>query len=456
MNVDDHWPRYEPTDSAPWNLRRVVHLHRRAGFAGTWDELSRDLADGPQASIDRFLQGRAYTTGLPADFDTVSQALSDAAVSSSNPQRLKAWWFYRMIFSADPLAERLTLQWHNHFATSNAKVDSVEMMRDQNVALRERAKKSFNELLPAAIKSPAMLVWLDADKNRAGHANENLGRELLELFTLGIGNYREQDVQQAARALTGWRVVGRTFRNDEKIHDPDEKTILGQTGNFDGDDLLKILLAHPATARRIAGRICSMLLGETIVEPAAIDTLAEGLREHNLDIAWAVKTVLRSQRFFADDSIAARFVAPAEFIVAAVRALECFSQPPSTLLLAEAAARMGQDLFYPPNVGGWNEGKSWLNSGAIVARTSFAAALVEGRLVHDNRPPDFAALVERHASTTDLAGAMRWLGELLFGGLPRETIDLVTREAARTADPRRAPLATAVLLLLSRPEAYLG
>jgi hypothetical protein len=117
---------------------------------------------------------------------------------------------------------------------------------------------------------------------------------------------------------------------------------------------------------------------------------------------------------------------------------------------------MGQDLFYPPNVGGWNEGKSWLNSGAIVARIGFAAALVEGRLFHDNTPPDFAALVERHASTTDLAGATRWLGELLFGGLPRETTDLVAHEAMRSADPRRTPLATAVLLLLSRPESYLG
>ncbi|HEY4308743.1 MAG TPA: DUF1800 domain-containing protein [Pirellulales bacterium] len=451
-----YWPRYEPSEQAPWNLRRVVHLHRRAGFAGTWQELTRDLSDGPQASIDRFLHGNAYSTALPDDFETVSQALSDAAVSSSNPQRLKAWWLYRMIFSANPLAERLTLLWHNHFATSNAKVDSVEMMRDQNVTLRASASKSFKELLPAVVKGPAMLVWLDADKNRAGHANENLGRELLELFTLGIGHYTEDDVQQAARALTGWRVVGRAFRNDEKIHDAGDKTILGHTARFSGDDLLAIVLAQPATAHRIAARICRMLLGEASVEPGAVDALGEGLREHDLDIGWAVETVLRSEQFFAENAVGQRFVAPPEYVVGAVRALECLAQPPSTLLLAEAATRIGQDLFYPPNVGGWNEGRSWLNTSAVVARTGFASALVEGRLMHDNTPPDFAALVERHASTADLSGATRWLGELLFGGLPSETIDLVAREAARNADPRRSPLATAVLFLLSRPEAYLG
>ncbi|HVU87843.1 MAG TPA: DUF1800 domain-containing protein [Pirellulales bacterium] len=449
------WPRYEPSAAAPWNLRRVVHLHRRAGFAGTWSELARDLADGPQASIDRFLAGHAYGAA-PADFETVSRALADAAVSSSNPQRLKAWWFYRMVFSDDPLAERLTLMWHNHFATSNAKLDSVGMMRDQNVAFRAGARKPFGELLPSIVKGPAVLVWLDADKNRAGHANENLGRELLELFTLGIGHYSEEDVQQAARALTGWRVVGSEFHNDEKSHDDGEKTILGRSGKFTGDDLLTIVLAHPATAHRLAWRICRTFLGESGVEPAALEALAAGLRERDLDVSWGVETVLRSQRFFSDDAIGTRIVGPPEYIAGAVRALECFAQPPSTLLLADAAGRMGQDLFYPPNVGGWNEGKSWLSSSAIVARSGFAAALVDGRLTHDNTPPDVAALVERHASTTDLAGATRWLGELLYGGLATETIELVVQEAMRAATPQRSPLATTVLLLLSRPEAYLG
>jgi len=301
-----------------------------------------------------------------------------------------------------------------------------------------------------------VLIWLDADKNRAGHANENLGRELLELFTLGIGHYSEDDVQQSARALTGWKVVGNQFRFDDKGHDDGEKTILGRTGKFTGDDLLKIAAGEPATAGRLAWRICRTMLGESGADSGAIAALAAGLRERDLDVGWAVETVLRSERFFAAASIGSRVAGPPEYVVGAVRALECFAQPPSTLLLAESAARMGQDLFYPPNVGGWPEGRAWLSSGAIVARASFAAALVDGRLTHDGAPLDLAALIERHASTTDLAGSVRWLGELLFGGLPQETIEIVSREAARTAGQGRPPLATAVLLLLSRPEAYLA
>ncbi len=456
MADSKHWKAYEPNAAAPWNLRRVVHLHRRAGLAGTWAELARDLADGPAKAIDRFVTGKAYSVGQPADFATVSTALSDAAVASSNPQRLKAWWVYRMIFSADPLRERLTLAWHNHFATSNAKVDSVEMMRDQNETLRAQATGRFGELLTQAVKWPAMLVWLDADKNRAGHANENLARELMELFTLGIGHFSEQDVQQSARALTGWRVVGRQFHFDSHGHDEGEKTILGRTGKFGGDDLLKILLDQPATAPRLAWRICRSLLAETSITPDAITELADGLRARDLDMAWGVATVLRSERFFADADLGQRVVAPAEFVAGAVRALECLAQPPSTLLLAESISRMGQDLFYPPNVGGWREGQAWLNSGAILARVNFAAALVDGKLTHDGTPPDLAALVERHASTADLRGATRWLSELLLGGLPDETIELVASEALRASAGRRSPLATATMLLLARPEAYLA
>lgn len=456
-NVDSSlWARWQPSETEPWNLRRVVHLHRRAGFAGTWSELERDLADGPAAAIDRFLSGHAYSTAQPADFATVSLALADAAASSSNPQRLKAWWLYRMIFSPDPLCERLAMMWHNHFATSNAKVGNVDLMRQQNDVFRQCAKGPFAELLSRAVKGPAMLEWLDADKNRAGHANENLGRELLELFSLGIGHYSEDDVQQAARALTGWKVVGTEFRFDQRGHDDGDKTILGQTGKFNGDDLLKIVSAQPATAHRLAWRICRTLLGEAGADPAAVAALADGLQKRDLNIGWGVETVVRSARFFSAKNLGARVTGPPEYGVGAVRALECLTRPPSTLLLAEWMARMGQDLFYPPNVGGWQEGRGWLGSGAMIARTSFAAALVDGRLAHDGTPPDLAALVERHASASSLSGSIQWFGELLFGGLPRETVEAIERQAMRSTTGQRPPLATAVLLLLSRPEAYLA
>ena len=156
----------------------------------------------------------------------MARTIGDAAVASGNPNRLKAWWLYRMLFSPDPLGERLTLMWHNHFATSNRKVQDLALMREQNDLLRQHARATFGELLHAVVKHPAMLVWLDADANRKGHPNENLARELMELFTLGVGNYTEDDVQAAARALTGWTVVGGRFGFRETRHDDGEKVFL--------------------------------------------------------------------------------------------------------------------------------------------------------------------------------------------------------------------------------------
>src|SRR5262245_14020509 len=233
------WAPYVPSDKAPWNLRRVVHLHRRAGFAATWGEIQRDLKDGPQASIDRVLAGKAATDGVPEGFAETSRFLADTA---RDFERLKAWWVYRMLFGPDPLTERLTLMWHNHFATGADKVHSRGLMRRQNELLRELARAPFGKLLDRAVRDPALLLWLDAPANRKGHPNENLGRELMELFTLGIGHYSETDVKEAARALTGWTVSGGGFREEAGRHDDGEKTILGRRGKWTGDDLVRMLL----------------------------------------------------------------------------------------------------------------------------------------------------------------------------------------------------------------------
>src|SRR5262249_31138717 len=158
----------------------------------------------PKASIDRLVTGKARSQGVPRDFEKVARLLADAAVSAGDPARLKAWWVYRMLFGPDPLGERLALLWHNHFATSNAKVDDLAAMRLQNEVFRALGRRPFGELLTAVVRDPALLLWLDSPANRKEHPNENLGRELLELFTLGIGNYNEDDVKEAARALTGW------------------------------------------------------------------------------------------------------------------------------------------------------------------------------------------------------------------------------------------------------------
>jgi uncharacterized protein (DUF1800 family) len=445
------WAPYAPTGEAPWDLRRVVHLHRRAGFAATWDELQRDLEDGPAPSIDRLLAGKARSQGVPAEFERTAGVLRDTA---AEPERLKAWWVYRMLFGPDPLTERLTLLWHNHFATSNDKVRDVAAMRRQNETFRELARTPFGELLDRAVRDPALLLFLDAPANRKGRPNENLARELMELFTLGVGNYTEQDVKEAARALTGWSVADGQFREDPAQHDPGEKTVLGRTGRWRGADLVKTLLDHPATPRRLAGRLCELFMGEGAVTAEGIDALASGLRERDLDVGWAVETVLRSGAFFAEANLGTRVLGPVEYVIGSARVLDLFDPSPDTLFLADWAARLGQDLFYPPNVGGWKGGRDWISPRAMIGRANYAAALVAGTLSRGQGAFDALALPRRHGKGSDLQSAVTFYAELVRGGPPgaawhdRLTASLGPKATATPEAVRRA-----VVLILAAPEA---
>jgi uncharacterized protein (DUF1800 family) len=457
-----HWAPYTPSDRAPWDLRRVVHLHRRAGFAATWKEIQRDLADGPAASITRLLKGETRSEGAPADFrdfaDTLARlALDYRARGVPDPRHLKAWWFYRMLWGPDPLGERLTLLWHNHFATSYNKVNDAAAMHRQNEIFRKHGRGPFGKLLKAVVHDPALLIWLDAPVNRKGQPNENLGRELMELFTLGVGPYTEQDVKEAARALTGWSVEEGAFAHVPAYHDDGGKTILGKKGRWKGDDLVRILLEHPATARRLAWRIGEWLMGEKGVDAVTLDALAAGLCQHDLDIGWAVETVLRSRAFFAEANLGNRVLGPVEFLVGVPRALECFDPPPSSLVLAEWSARLGQDLFYPPNVGGWKGGRTWLSTQAIIGRANYAAALVEGQLSTRPTPFDGLALAKRHGRGRDLDAALTFYAELLTGGPPapgwkKRLRTALGPKAALEGDTVRA----AVALMVASPEVQLA
>jgi uncharacterized protein (DUF1800 family) len=452
------WGPYDPSGEAPWNVRRVVHLHRRASFAATWGEIQRDLKDGPKASIDRILRGRAATDGVPERFDEIADLLASTATSSHDPARLKAWWVYRMLFGPDPLTERLALMWHNHFATSNLKVQNLAAMYQQNQSFRALGRKSFVELLNVAVRDAALLIWLDAPANRKGHPNENLGRELMELFTLGIGPYTEQDVKEAARALTGWTINDEgKFEEAPARHDDGEKTILGKKGKWKGDDLVRMLLGHPATAKRLAFRICELLIGEEAADAASVEELAEGLQQHDLNIGWAIETVLRSQAFFADKNLGKRVLSPVEYVIGAARALELFDPPSSTLVLAEWTTRLGQDLFYPPNVGGWPAGRSWLTTRSVIGRANYAAALIDGVRVGRPGPLDAVALAQRHGQAKDRETMIRFYTKLLLGVEPppswsdRLTSTLGPEKVAKPETMRKA-----VALILAMPEAQLA
>ncbi len=448
-----YWSAYSASERVPWNLRRVVHLHRRAGFAATWREIQRDLTDGPGPSITRLLRGQARSEGVPENF----KDFADQLASGADGLRLKAGWIYRMFRGPDPLDERLTLLWHNHFATSNSKVNDLAAMWRQNEIFRKHGRGPFGELLNAVVHDPALLIWLDAPANRKGKPNENLARELMELFTLGIGNYTETDVKEAARALTGWKLGQGAFRDWAPDHDDAEKTLLGRKGRWKGDDLVRMLLEHPATSKRLAWRICDWLMGENTVEAAGLDALATGLREHDLDIGWAVETVLRSAAFFAEKNLGNRVLGPVEFMVGVPRALECFDPPPSSILLAEWAERLGQDLFYPPNVGGWTGGRDWLNTQAIIGRANYAAALVEGRLFSQPAPLDGIALAKGHRRGRYLDDILTFYVELLTGAPPapdwkKRLLAALGSKAAVDADTVNA----AVALIVASPEVQLA
>jgi len=393
-----HWKPYKPNDSLPWNFDRAKHLLRRATLGPTWSELQRAVEEGPGKTLERIFAADCRIEGLRADFDEMSQVIGDAAAGSNSGDRLKAWWFFHMLFTPDPLRERMTLLWHNHFATSNLKVRDLIMMRQQNELFRDKAFGKFGELLHAVLQDPAMMHWLDANSNRKGRPNENLARELMELFTLGVGNYTEDDVKEGARALTGWSPKRLEVKFVSDRHDAGEKTILNRTSKFDTKGFTNLLLNHEATSRRLAWRLCDNFMGEGVVHDEALDELATGLRKNELDMAWGVRTILSSDLFFSDANIATRISSPVEFLIGTVRSLELFEPPPSTLILAEWCDRLGQNLFYPPNVGGWDGGRSWLTSRTIVARSNFAAALVAGELRSPPHVPDLTEVGGRAES----------------------------------------------------------
>jgi hypothetical protein len=457
MPVSDPWTPYTPDARSPWDLRRVVHLHRRAGFAATRGEIERDLKDGPAASIGRLLAGKACSQGVPADFERVSALLAEAAVGSGDPARLKAWWVYRMLFGPDPLAERLAVLWHNHFATSNAKVEDLAAMRRQNELFRKHGRGPFGELLAAVVRDPAMLVWLDAAANRKEHPNENLGRELLELFSLGIGNYGENDVRDTARALTGWSVEDGEFRDIPRRHDGGEKTILGKKGSWRGEDVLYFVREHPATARRLAVRLGEHFFGEGVLDRAALDALADILRRQDLHIGKAVETVLGSRLFFAEQNLGTRVLGPVEYIVGAVRALEMLEPPPSTVALADWMALLGQDLYYPPNVFGWPGGRRWINTRSVVGRAGYAAALVGGSSTGRPEPLDALGLARRHRRGQDLEDVVGFYGELLLGLSPSPAFRARLHKAlGARAELTPQTARRVVILVLASPEAQLG
>ena len=414
---------------------------------------------GPRRASSGCSRGSSDPSARPSpeDFERTSELLAQSAVAAREPGRLKAWWFYRMLFSPDPLGERLTLMWHNHFATGNLKVDDVALMHRQNVSLPRLARAPFGELLGGDGPRSALLVWLDAPANRKGHPNENLAREMMELFTLGLGHYSESDVKEVARGLTGWTVTDGAFREVPLRHDDGSKTILGKTGGWNGSDVVRIILEQPATAHRLALRICDELMGEDEIRPGRGSCAGDSLRAHDLDVGWGVAIVLRSRAFFADKNLGKRVQSPVEFVVGPVRMLELLDPPPSTLVLADWATRLGQDLFDPPNVGGWPGGRCWLSARSLIGRANYAAALVGAQGIGRDLPLEPIALARRHGRGSSRKEILSFLTQLLLGLEPDDHwIERLDQALGGSALGNEELARRAVVQILAAPEGQVG
>jgi uncharacterized protein (DUF1800 family) len=389
------WKPYVPTNGSEWNIQRVGHLYRRAGFGATWAELETGLKAGPGPTIESLLRGGARND----DFEQLSEKMRKGTATANNGREASAWWLYRMLRSPHPLQEKMTLFWHNHFATSNAKVGNADFMLRQYELMRRHALGSFRVMLEEMSKDPAMMIWLDTRSSKKGMPNENYARELMELFSLGIGNYTEKDIREAARAFTGWEIKGVQPVFNAGQHDSEEKTVLGQTGNWKGEDIVRICLDQKAASSFIVGKLYRFLVSETVqATPELLEPLAAQFRKSDYDVNDLVRTILRSNLFFSKEIYRTRVKSPVEFGLGIVRALE---GKVGTAGLAVALEGLGQNLFYPPSVKGWDGGQAWLNGQTLLFRQNLALALTSTEDQRFGRRTDPAQLARKYGKKSD-------------------------------------------------------
>ncbi len=415
---------------------KVAHLLRRATLGPTFEEIVAASEAGLEPTLDAML--RSLDEPL-SQRQAAAQAIGDVFLKDG--RSLRAGWMLRILNVPNLFREKLTLFWHDHFATAISKVNDPRLMAGQIDTLRELALGPFDQLALAMARDPAMLIWLDNQFNVAGKPNENFARELMELFTLGIGNYSEKDVQEVARAFTGWTLERKRFVFDPARHDSGEKEILGQSGNLDGSDVIGLLGRQDAAPRFIARKLWRFFVSQ---EPGDDDlaALIEAYRANAGSIKAMVRAMFLSPRFFAPEVIARQIKNPIEFVVGAIRAL---SGPLADVQkYADAASAMGMDLYNPPDVSGWAGGEQWISSFTLLERIRLVRQLIgkgrEGqvcgldvnRIIADNFFSDNEELVD-HFSLRFLhrpadAKLRRTLLEYLTAGARAAVIKLPARQ----------------------------
>ncbi len=357
--------RRQPAPGAA-DLADIAHLYRRAGFGAAPAVLTQAAALGLESTIGRLID---YDS-TPDPFDPPGDIINSI---SRNPGNLIEWWVGRMLSTTRPLQEKMTLFWHAHFATAIQKVANPVLMYNQNQLFRDNAMGRFDDLLTGVYKDPAMLIWLDGRRNTATAPNENYGREVMELFTIGHGQYTEDDVHANSRAYTGWTLdAGQNAVFRPRLHDNSIKTLLGQTGNWGAEDSVRILASHPAAGPFLAGKLWAFFASDN-PPPAVVKKMAAAYYSSNHTIREMVRTMLTASEFYSDTTKTGHIKSPTEFVVTAINQLGL--QTMDLSMVPRTLASLGQELFNPPNVGGWAGGPSWINPTTMLQRFNFASAL---------------------------------------------------------------------------------
>jgi len=400
-----------------WTNDHARHLLWRAGFGGTPQQIEALGRMEPEKAVDTLLdfeRGAAFPDPSPDEFDDSlmrepteeERAMARAARKGQDEDTLarlrllreqreavdrqqiydmQRWWLRRMIETPRPLEEKLTLFWHGHFATSYRTIENSWHMFQQNQLFRKHAAGNFGTLLGQIIRDPAMIAYLDNNESRKGRPNENLARELMELFSLGVGAYSERDIKEGARALTGYTFEGNEFRFRSDWHDADAKTILGRTGNLDGEDFVQAILAKREAAELISAKLYRFFVGDIPLRgvrghqpvQAVLKSLAITLGQANYEVRPMLKRLFLSEHFYEPANRLALTKSPVEVVVGTVRA---FATPVRDLsILNDALDLMGQRLFFPPSVKGWDGGRSWVNTSTLFIRQNITNFLLTGR-----------------------------------------------------------------------------
>ena len=380
-----------PTAVRQLSQEDAAHLLRRTSFGATNTEIQALVGRTPAQAADALLS-------YPQTLQQSTFAPLDAVSAGAAGKLVQAAWLWEMLYTPHPLRERLALIWSNHFVIAADKVKNVHALQDYLGLLRSHALGNFSEFAVNVARSPAMLRYLDNDQNKKGKPNENFSRELLELFTAGIGapgkpNYTEKDVREGARGLTGWSYVGgrnqvREFAEQPRfvavprLHDDGSKTYLGKSGAFTPEDIVRLAAAHPATPARIAGKLWAAFVSST-PEEAGISQLAQTFSQSGGDLRTVMYSLLTSDAFYAPANRQSLYRSPAEYLVGALRAMgRPVLSEKAVLGLVQSASRMGQELLHPPTVKGWDGGREWINDTTLLLRMQAAAALTLG----DNAP----------------------------------------------------------------------